>query len=428
MKNIIILLTILIATKTIAQDKTYTFSKNRLLQVRKFSYDINPLRLTHKSIKVIRFDTIKTPTRQYALILEQIEKSKKDSIIELQNFKNQEIEYKKMISISDNLKLFLSSGEKFKEKKKYLEIAQFVSDSLKDRKSIETTYGGETIYDREYKSALIFSSKDFNIEFKDQFKEINKNDNALSNYYKKMISNIQYRKPIFNWKTKTFQMNYNSRDGEPKKFNITYNAKDTISVDGYEGSKFDYLNLEGTYKIVGQYYKKSNLEFLLRENVKKIDVNLNNIYEMKDDNLLQNTENKEYVVINGSFISEYETTKSDEDLKNFTIGYLAWKTQYIGLTKSAKMNINNCNSILKRNTFINALGRSVWNPDKISKKDKIDFNNNLDKITEKLNKLGSLSEERKYYNYFLDNVKENEGIDVYGLSIFQANAVKFNLE
>ncbi len=318
-------LVLLVVTNTFAQEKTYTFSKNRLQQVRKFSYNINPLKLKQTSIKIARFDTVKTVTKEYAVILAENEEFKKDSIKAKQNNKP---------------------------------------------------------WDRE-----------------------------------KQFSKVKYYK----------------LDPNPKKYDLKYNFKDTVLVAGFEGIEDHYLNLLGTYKVIDVFYQKitNKSHFILPENIKNINISLNNFYEMKntgDRSLLQNTETSDYIICSNSLLYEYEKTKSDEDIKKFNEGYLIWKTNYLELSKSAQNNIANCNLILKRNTFINALGKSVWNEDKISKKDKIDFNSNYDLITEKLNKLHLLEQERDFLSKYLDNVKGNEGTEVYGITLFQSKARKFDIE
>lgn len=327
MKTIYLFLAFFILSNTFAQERNYTFTKNQLLQVRKFSYSINPSILKSTQIKIVRYDTIKTITKEYAVILAENEGFKKDSIIAVQN------------------------------------------------------------------------SKPWNRE--------------------KQFSKVKY---------------YNL-DPNPVKYDLKFVKKDTILVSGYTGIPKDYLTLSGTYKVLDKFYSKSGKEnlYLLKEDIKNINIDLNYFYEMKNlnersDLLLQNVETKEYIICNNSLLYEYEKTKTDEDLKIFNDGYLLWKTQYLELTKSAKSNVAICNSILKRNTFINALGQSVRNSDKISKKDKIDFNNNYDSITEKLNKLGTLEQDRKFYSYYLDNVKGNDGIEVASVSLFHSKASKFYIE
>lgn len=433
MTKFYLFLVLLIVSNTFAQEKTYTFSKNRLQQVRKPSYNINPLKLKETSIKIARFDTVKTPTPKYAIILEKIEKAKKDSLIAVQNLEIQEKEFKKIKSIEKNLKLFLESKKKFKEKKYFLITAQNISDSLIDKNIIETNYGKKSNYNNINKSTLIFSDNDFNENFKNKFSELNSSDDDLIMYYQDMISNISTKsKPKLNFKSQTFKMNYNVHDGEPEKYIIKNVFKDSILMTGFKGIEFDYLTLNGTYIKIDKFYQKNKNIFLLEENIKNINFRLNNFYKIDDSSgggyLLQNNETKEFIIVNGSLTSEYERTKSDEDLKKFNDGYIIWKTKYIELTKSADNNIAICNSILKRNTFINVLGQSVWNADTISKKDKIEFNKNYDLITEKLNKLAVLGREEEFYNYFLDNVKGNEGLDVYAISGFHSIAKKFIIE
>jgi hypothetical protein len=429
MKTIYLFLVLMIASNTFSQEKKYTFSKNRLQQVRKFSYNINPMNLEKKIIKIARYDTIKKPTPQYQAILEKIEKSKKDSITELQKFKTKDLLYNRVQMIAENLKQYLNSEKKFKEKKDFLIKAQIISDSLDDKRIIETNWGSNSIYDKNGRSSIIYSDKEFNSENKDIFKDINSSNKALNNYYSSMVSTIlNLKKPSFDWKMPNYQMNYNRNDGEPAKFNLILNFKDSISVNGLIGKEFDYLDLSGEYKVISKYYQKSSIQFLLSESIKNINLSKNNIYEMLDGTLLQNINTYEFIKCNPSFLSEYDLTKNDDELKKFNDEYLIWKTKYLSLTKSAENNITICNSILKRNTFINVLGQSVWNADKISKKDKIEFNNNYDAITEKLSKIGVLEQERKFYSYYLDNVKGDEGLNVYGISIFHSTAKKFTIK
>ncbi|MBF6653978.1 hypothetical protein C3B47_14055 [Flavobacterium columnare] len=220
------------------------------------------------------------------------------------------------------------------------------------------------------------------------------------------------------------------------KYNIQYKIKDTISIQALqESTEMSYLNLDGTFKKIDVFFLKlSNPKtYVLKENLKEPNAKKNDFYEMRVLNessilLLQNIETKKYFVCNNSLLIEYETTKSDDELKSFSDGYANWKTNYVNLTKSAKVNMSNCNAIIKKYSFVNALGKTVYNSSKIPKQDKINFNNNYDKIIEKLEELKKLESERKYLEKFLDNVKENEGLDVYQISLFISKTTKLNIE
>ncbi|ENA1795744.1 hypothetical protein ABF176_002597, partial [Flavobacterium psychrophilum] len=86
-KSLLLISSFLIFSISFAQQKTVVFEKNRLVQVRKFSYSINPNILKQVSIPITTYDTIKTVTKEYAVILEENERFKKDSIVAKQNGK-----------------------------------------------------------------------------------------------------------------------------------------------------------------------------------------------------------------------------------------------------------------------------------------------------------------------------------------------------
>ncbi|ENA1795686.1 hypothetical protein ABF176_002533, partial [Flavobacterium psychrophilum] len=189
------------------------------------------------------------------------------------------------------------------------------------------------------------------------------------------------------------------------------------------------------YILIENFFEKSDEIdlYILKENLKSKNLENNGFLEVINPSegyriLLQNIETKQYFVCKYSFLYEYEKTKSDVELKKFNDGYIAWKTKYNELTKSGTINMNNCNAITKKYSFVNVFGNTVLNASKIPKQEKVIFNNNYDKINEKLLEIGILERERDFLGKFVDNVKENEGLDVYKLSLYVSNVSKLNIE
>lgn len=256
MRKLQFLVLLLIFSKSFSQNKKYHLSTDRTIEIKK-GYHIGEIYAVSKQkIFIPKFDTIKSFTSEYIEEIKENEKQLKDSLKAVEDFKLQYFEQTKLNKIAIKLKLFLNSNDKFKIKKQFLIDAQQISDSLGNKKTLNTNYS-KIIYGRgtiDMQSQLIYADKDFNAEFRDVFKEINYNDETLKYYYLQMIRNIEnLPKPIFNW-TRRVKGQIKSRDGTLKgieKFNISYKLIDSIAIEGYvRKEEVDVSKLNGEFVVI----------------------------------------------------------------------------------------------------------------------------------------------------------------------------------
>lgn len=105
-------------------------------------------------------------------------------------------------------------------------------------------------------------------------------------------------------------------------------------------------------------------------------------------------------------------------VKNELFTYKTWKTKYLALLQSAQTNVNTCNAIIKKHTYLNRFGQKRYDSEKFTKQEKLTFNKNLDSLNEKLKKIGDLEDERNFLSYYNNKVSTVEATKSYSLSSF----------
>lgn len=88
-----------------------------------------------------------------------------------------------------------------------------------------------------------------------------------------------------------------------------------------------------------------------------------------------------------------------------SIEYKKWKAKYLAMIKSADSNILVINNLEKKYSFRNKFGRRIWDPNALSKQDRITYNKNYNAIK---NKIDAVEEYQKtglnesYFDFYLN--------------------------
>ncbi|MEP6804653.1 MAG: hypothetical protein ABI892_09025, partial [Flavobacterium sp.] len=130
--------------------------------------------------------------------------------------------------------------------------------------------------------------------------------------------------------------------------------------------------------------------------------------------------NQLFYVMSNRFIGQLEVEIDHANFKNMgnSAEYKTWKTKYLTLLQSAQTNVNTCNAIIRKHTYLNRIGQKRYDSEKFSKQEKLTFNKNLDSLSEKLKTIGDLEDKRDFLAYYNDKVSTVEATKSYSLSSF----------
>ncbi|WP_026729481.1 hypothetical protein [Flavobacterium denitrificans] len=130
--------------------------------------------------------------------------------------------------------------------------------------------------------------------------------------------------------------------------------------------------------------------------------------------------NELFYFMSNRFVGQLEIEFERANFKNLgnTAEYKTWKTNYLTLLQSAQTNVNACNAIIKKHTYLNRLGQKRYDSTTFTKQEKVSFNQNLDSLNEKLKKIGDLEDERDFLNFYNNRVSNVEATKSYALSTF----------
>lgn len=209
------------------------------------------------------------------------------------------------------------------------------------------------------------SNKNFNI---DNFKKQKLNKKEFAEIINKV--NLNYEKTVAD-------------------INLSFEDK-IIRIRDYRDEWVKYLKYESEETDRKLAADEADEEARIKENIEK----------QKNDRLKFEEEKKKYENIGNS------------------LEYKKWKTKYLNLMQSALVNVNTCNSIIKKHTYLNRLHEKKYNSDSFTKQEKILFNKNLDLLENKIKQISELEENRDLYLYFIDNGTIRETTGAYNLSYY----------
>jgi hypothetical protein len=130
-----------------------------------------------------------------------------------------------------------------------------------------------------------------------------------------------------------------------------------------------------------------------------------------------------YWVMSDKFVGQLEIVLDEIKYKNLgnTDEFKTWKSKYMSLLQSAQTNVNSCNAIIKKHTYLNRIGQKRYDSDKFTKQEKMSFNQNLDALNEKLEKIRELESERDNLSFYNEKASDPEAVKSYSISNFYNN-------
>ena len=138
------------------------------------------------------------------------------------------------------------------------------------------------------------------------------------------------------------------------------------------------------------------------------EIAVSKINDEADKQILEVRKNRDEWVkylkpIEADKIAKEEASKKiqeEKEKKQFPEKYKIWKTKYFASLKSANTNVNACEAIIKKHTYLNRFREKRYDSDTFTKQEKITFNKNLDALEDKLKSIWELEKEDGYYNYY----------------------------
>ena len=197
-------------------------------------------------------------------------------------------------------------------------------------------------------------------------------------------------------------------------------------------SPVDLNELSGDFVKLPDYYilinKEVDQKFVKNE---LITGNHENYTTLKGDfdrfPIIKNSKtNQLFYVMSNRYIGQLEIETDDANFKNIgnSSDYKTWKTKYLALLQSAQTNVNACNTIIKKHTYLSRIGQKRYDSEKFTKQEKLTFNKNLDFLNEKLKTIGDLEDKRDFLDFYNNKVSTVEATKSYSLSSFYNSTIK----
>lgn len=221
---------------------------------------------------------------------------------------------------------------------------------------------------------------------------------------------------------KSYSQEYNTSSPKFKENSVqNYSVKDYI-----EFARIDSIGiLKNKNKIIKEITDQTNVEinnynknvnlFNERKTAEAInrlksynEIAVSKINEEADKQILEVAKNRDEWVkylkpIEDQKIAKEEASKKmqeEKEKKQFPEKYKIWKTKYFASLKSANTNVNACEAIIKKHTYLNRFREKRYDSDTFTKQEKITFNKNLDALEDKLKSIWELEKEDGFYNYY----------------------------
>lgn len=133
--------------------------------------------------------------------------------------------------------------------------------------------------------------------------------------------------------------------------------------------------------------------------------------------------NELFYVMSNRYIGQLEIEIDYVNFKNIgnSVEYKTWKINYLALLQSAQTNVNTCNAIIKKHTYLNRLGQKRYDSATFTKQEKVSFNKNLDALNEKLKKIGELEDERDFLDFYNNKISNAEATKSNNIFSFYSN-------
>ncbi len=416
--------TFLFSTRVSAQKKL-TITPELTKQIIE-KYNIEPFKIypvVSKEIDYYPYVEGEVETNQYKKELRKLEQYK-PAFDQYNNALKESKEKQEVINtISQNINTFLSSDEKYDIKEKLL----IDSQALADKCNIKVTVADDRIKLNDFvkTSNSNQQSSTRNILVHEQGKRSNKNDLKT---FQSEIQKIKISEPE---KTNDYRY-YLETLNEISKIPKTETGKVLSDKLSKKSVYVIEENLVDMKALSGDFTKSSDNYILINKEVANTFVK-NELITEKHDDFIKAKENIDrfpilkksgtdemYYVMSQKFIGQLEIVLDAINYQNLgnTVEYKSWKTKYLGLLQSAQTNVNSCNAIIKKHTYLNRLGQKRYDSDTFTKQEKATFNQNLDLLKEKLEKIGDLEDERDFLSFYNDKASNEEAVKSYSISSF----------
>lgn len=419
--------TFLFTTKTFSQEKltiTPELSKQIIDKYQVQTFKIYPVVI--KEIDYKTYDTTQVLTAEYKRELKKLDQYKPAFDLYNNTLKENEEKKEAIKTILQNIDTFLASDEKHDIKEKLL----IDSQTLADRYNIKVI----AIDERMKLNDFIKTSNNNqqtstkNILIYEKGKRSSKNDLKT---FQTEIQKIKIKEPEktndYRWYLESQKELSTIQKTETGKVLSDKISKKSVYVSGETPVELNVLS--------GDFIKLPDYYILINNEVEYKFVKNELITEKDDDYstlrgdfdrfpIIKNSMTNElFYVTSNRFIGQLEIEINRANFQNIgnTAEYKTWRTNYLTLLQSAQTNVNACNVIIKKHTYLNRLGQKRYDSTTFTKQEKTSFNQNLDSLNEKLKKIGDLEDKRDFLAYYNDKASNEEATKSYTLSSFYSS-------
>lgn len=424
---IISISTFLFSVKTFSQEKL-TITPELSKQIIE-KYQVEPFKIfpvTTKEIDYKAYDTAQVLTLEYKRELKQLEKYKTAFDLYNNALKENEQKQEAIRTITKNIDDFLNSDDKYDIKEKVL----IDSQTLANKYSIKVSVADDRIKLNDFiktsntnqqastKSIFVYeqgkrSSKNDLKTFQSEIQKIKNTEPEKTNDYREYLESQKELSTI--QKTETGKV----LSDKILKKSVYVIAENHVDINVLSG---DFIKLPDNYMLT---YKEIPNRFIKNELFTEKDEGYKNLGGSFDTfPIIKKISTDElFYVMSNQFIGQLEIEIRQANFKNLgnSDEYKAWKTKYLTLLQSAETNVNTCNAIIKKYTYLNRIGQKRYDSEKFTTQEKLNFNKNLDSLSEKLKTIGDLEDKRDFLAYYNDKVSTMEATKSYTLSSFYNN-------
>lgn len=342
---------------------------------------------------------------------------------------NAELVYNKRMAIkkiAENIDVFLDSNEKSDVKERLLVEYQALADKydikvtssvdnrlkLKDFINFpETNRNSTNIPERQiliHQKDKRFNKNDLRI-YKDEIQKIKVVDPEMTNNYRMYLEASNNILTIL--KTETGRI----LSDEPSKKSVYIIDETPVNLNA----------LSGEFKELSERYSVSleavTGKFVKNELFTESNEHHNKFEKVNSFPIIKKSESNEmYYVTSDRFVPQLIIELENINYTNLgnTAEYKTWKAKYVSLQQSAQVNVNSCNAIIKKHTYLNLLGQKRYDSDTFTKQEKVIFNKNLDLLYDKLQQIGDLDDKRDFLAFYNNKASTEEAVNAYKLSTF----------
>jgi hypothetical protein len=420
---------VLTSSKALAQEKlsiTPELSKQVIEKYNLENFKIYPV--ISKEVNYYPYIQGQVLTDDYKRELKRLEQYKPAFDLYNTALKTNEEKKEAIIAIINNINVFLDSNEKYDVKEKLL----IESQSLADKFDIKVSVTDDRIKLGDFvktpnsnqptstRKILIYEkdkrpSKNDLKTFQSEIQKMKIKEPEKTNDYRSYLESQKELTTI--QKTETGRV-LSDKLSKKSVYVIAENSVDLTALSG------GFTELPESYSLINEdiAYKFVKNELISRSNEYRNQRDEFNGFSI----IKKSSTNEIYYVMSNKFIGQLKIELDDIKYKNLgnTEEYKVWKTKYLALLQSAQTNVNTCNAIIKKHTYLNRLGQKKYDSETFTKQEKISFNQNLDSLKEKLNKIEDLEDEPDFLAFYNNKASTVEATRSYSLSSFYSNTSK----